>query len=157
MADPKKYFQFNVTSKLGVTPNQIHQNVRRKQIIQTLTDISDKKVKSAKQKAKTSAISKINYSSYGEGNSRGLSARKEFKNLNAYTTNQFYNPKSDIAKTHIGYSIELPLETRQKLIQYQKQDGKFEQRQRVLDRLNSKQQFKNGGTLTQFLLKEGKL
>lgn len=33
----------------------------------------------------------------------------------------------------------------------------LEQRQRVLDRLNSKQQFKNGGTLTQFLLKEGKL
>ena len=65
MADPKKYFQFNVTPKLGVTPNQIHQNVRRKQIIQTLTDISDKKVKSAKQEAKTSAISKINYSSYG--------------------------------------------------------------------------------------------
>lgn len=84
MADPKKYFQFNVTPKLGVTPNQIHQNVRRKQIIQTLTDISDKKVKSAK-------------------------------------------------------------------------DGKLEQRQRVLDRLNSKQQFKNGGTLTQFLLKEGEL
>lgn len=75
MADPKKYFQFNVTPKLGVTPNQIHQNVRR----------------------------------------------------------------------------------RQKLIQYQKQSGKLEQRQRVLDRLNSKQQFKNGGTLTQFLLKEGKL
>ena len=87
MADPKKYFQFNVTPKLGVTPNQIHQNVRRKQIIQTLTDISDKKVKSAKQ--------------------------------------------------------------------YQKQGGKLEQK--VLDRLNSKQQFKNGGTLTQFLLKEGKL
>ena len=93
MADPKKYFQFNVTPKLGVTPNQIHQNVRRKQIIQTLTDISDKKVKSAKQEAK----------------------------------------------------------------QYQKQGGKLEQRQRVLDRLNSKQQFKNGGTLTQFLLKEGEL
>lgn len=68
MTDPKKYFQFNVTPKLGVTPNQIHQNVRR-----------------------------------------------------------------------------------------QKQGGKLEQRQRVLDRLNSKQQFKNGGTLTQFLLKEGEL
>lgn len=53
--------------------------------------------------------------------------------------------------------IWLPLETRQKLIQYQKQGGKLEQRQRVLDILNSKQQFKNGGTLTQFLLKEGKL
>lgn len=76
MADPRKYFQFNVTPKLGVTPNQ-----------------------------------------------------------------NFYN--------------SYPLETRQKLIQYQKQGGKLEQK--VLDRLNSKQQFKNGGTLTQFLLKEGKL
>lgn len=66
MVDPKKYFQFNVIPKLGVTPNQIHQNVRR-----------------------------------------------------------------------------------------QKQGGKLEQK--VLDRLNSKQQFKNGETLTQFLLKEGKL
>ena len=31
MADPKKYFQFNVTPKLGVTPNQINENVRRRQ------------------------------------------------------------------------------------------------------------------------------
>ena len=97
MADPKKYFQFNVTPKLGVTPNQIHQNVRRKQIIQTLTDISDKKVKSAKQEAKTSAISKINYSSYGPayaGTGLSESEKKKYNNNNDKRFNQLTQKKN---------------------------------------------------------------
>ena len=99
MADPKKYFQFNVTPKLGVTPNQIHQNVRRKQIIQTLTDISDKKVKSAKQKAKTSATSKINYSSYGPayaGTGLSESENKKYNNNDDKRFNQLTQKKLNV-------------------------------------------------------------
>ena len=99
MADPKKYFQFNVTPKLGVTPNQIHQSVRRKQIIQTLTDISDKKVKSAKQKAKTSAISKINYSSYGPayaGTGLSESENKKYNNNDDKRFNQLTQKKLNV-------------------------------------------------------------
>ena len=73
---------------------------------------------------------------------------------NEITKTRIAKSKTDNSTLDIWLQ-QLPLETRQKLIQYQKQGGKLEQK--VLDRLNSKQQFKNGGTLTQFLVKEGKL